>query len=67
MQSQADENANLMEMDLNESGGGPVLQSDENQSNLHLLVQRDMPFQVETDFTGEDCMIALSSSGPTGK
>lgn len=61
MQSQADENTDLTEMDVNESGEGPVLQRDENQSESHLLDQRGIPNQVETNFPDE---VALEDSIP---
>lgn len=46
MQSQANENANLMEMDVNESGKRPALQNDENPSEPHLLDSRTVHIHI---------------------
>ena len=64
MQSQANESANPMEIDVNESGEEPALQNDENLSEPHLLDHRDRPNYMESDFTTEvvleDSIIAPS-------
>lgn len=70
MQCQADENAGLTQMNVDESEEEPALQSDENQNEPHLLDQRDVPNQVETDFTGaaalEDSITVPSSPSLSG-
>ena len=51
-------------------GEGPALQRDGNESEPHLLDQRDAPNQVESDFIGEvaleDSITTPSSSGLRG-